>query len=128
MRVHRATRLVRLLLAAITLAGSVGSSPIIGHAHALSPATTHHHHGWAEHDHSIERHGGDAGDEVTLHGGESAYPLQGTWFGSPFSVPAPSAGMQGERIGRQFGPDDFLIQARAADVACSQWEAPFVTP
>ena len=125
----RAIKSVRLLLAAIALAGSVGSSPVIGHAHGPILDTSHHHHGWADHDHSPPH--AEEGDDhdATPRVGESVFHLHGAWFGIPFSLPtAAPRGTQGERIDYHPGADACLVQASASDVVHPRWEPPLSSP
>lgn len=92
MNILRPTKLVRLLLAATVLAGSVASSPTFGHAHPLPDSIAHDHHD-AEligHFHSPHHHDGlaetDGHDAGVL--GSAVFHVHGVWFGIPFSLPA----------------------------------------
>jgi hypothetical protein len=94
MRSFRPDKLMKLMVAASVLVGSVASTPTFGHAHRLSdsPPYDHDHsealaysHGSHSHGQPLDDHAHDA--VITLE--DSVFHLHGVWFGIPFTTPAP---------------------------------------
>ena len=98
----RPTKLLKLMVATNVLVGSIASTPTFGHAHAL-PTSLHHDHrdsDSVEHSHRSHSHGqlatshDDDDDAIVLAG--RVFHLHGTWFGIPFTIPAPAERHNGD--------------------------------
>ena len=80
------------MLATAVLVGSVGSTPIFGHAHEKPDADDHDHLHWAVHEHShlhlnAARHGER---HAAVEANDTVFHRHGMLFGIPFSLPAPT--------------------------------------
>ncbi len=122
-----AMKLARMLVAALALVGSIGSSPVIGHSHGSFPAASHLNHGFVDHEHSTLHHeGGGHHDHVGASQIEASFfHLHGTWFGMPFSFPASPRPGHVERVSHVLASDLSLMQPVAIVVARSGWDLPF---
>lgn len=85
---------LRVVLAAVILVGSLGTSATYGHAHGRG-TVDHHHHAANPSDHDHPDHDGQHlpsrdGDHEPLLAlaAESAYHLHAVYFGIPFVVPS----------------------------------------
>lgn len=127
MKRFRAAKLVRVLFAALFVAVSVGTSPVIGHAHGLDPAPSHDDHGWPDHHHAPRHHedgGGhdDPGDALEV--AASFFHLHGAWFGVPFSLPTSLSMGQGEQVGQLVDSDACRIRAVTLGADHLGWDLP----
>src|SRR5262245_15574962 len=91
MRRFRSIDVTRVFLATAILIGSVGTSPMFGHAHETADAD-HDHHDWSahEHDYLASHHESGMDGCSSVESGNAVFHLHGTWCWIPFSVPAPA--------------------------------------
>jgi hypothetical protein len=100
----RPNAFLRLMLAASVSAGSVASTPTIGHAHPLPRSLHRAHHDFDAIDHAHWQHShkpasDDHDDLATIALSESLFHLHTVWFGIPLTLPAPT-GHQNEQASR----------------------------
>ena len=94
MRSCRPNKLLKLMVAASVLVGSVASTPTFGHAHRLSASMPydHDHSEALAHSHGSHSHGQPVDDhahDAVIALDDSVFHLHGVWFGIPFTTPAP---------------------------------------
>ena len=123
MKWGRGMRLAGVFLAILAWIGGVGSSPVFGHAHALSLDL----HGHASsslliaRDHAATDYDGPALEEFAFH-------LHTAWLGMPISLPAPSPLPGAGQAASDYSSNAFVAVASpvaSADHAC---QAPFPAP